>query len=76
VARLTDHHELDLETLAREAIDLAEPIAPVCRPDCPGLCSTCGLPLDEGRHDHPDEGVDPRLAALEAFRVDGPSETG
>ena len=38
VLRLTDHHELDLEPLAREAIQLAAPIAPVCRPDCRGLC--------------------------------------
>ena len=54
VARLTDHHELDLETPVREAIQLAEPIAPLYRPDCPGLCIVCGLPLDEGVHDHPD----------------------
>jgi DUF177 domain-containing protein len=72
LARLTDHHELALLPFVREAILLAEPIAPVCRPDCPGLCSTCGLPLDEGVHDHPDE-LDPRLAALAEFRpaVDG-----
>ena len=76
VARLTDHHELDLETLVREAIDLAEPIAAFCRPDCPGLCPTCGEPLDVGSHDHPDEPIDPRLAALQAFRVDGDPETG
>ena len=36
VARLTDHHELDLETPVREAIQLAEPIAPLCRPGLPG----------------------------------------
>ena len=42
VARLTDHHELDLEPPVREAIQLAEPIAPLCRPDCPGLCIVCG----------------------------------
>jgi uncharacterized protein len=76
VARLNDHHELDVEALVREAIDLAEPIAPVCRPDCPGLCSVCGLPLDDGPHDHDDEPIDPRLAALESFRVDEPPETG
>ncbi len=68
VIRLTDHHELDLERPVREAIQLAEPIAPLDRPDCPGLCSVCGLPLDEGDHDHPDDEVDPRLEALRAFR--------
>jgi DUF177 domain-containing protein len=68
VIRLTDHHELDLERSIREAIQLAEPIAPLDREDCPGLCPVCGLPLDEGTHDHPDDEVDPRLEALRAFR--------
>ena len=66
--RLTDHHELDLEPSVRDAISLAEPIAPLDRPDCPGLCVVCGLPLDEGQHDHPDDDIDPRLEALKAFR--------
>ncbi len=65
---LSDHHELDLERSIREAILLAEPIAPLCRDDCPGLCVTCGLPLDEGEHLHPDDEIDPRLEALRAFR--------
>ena len=70
VIRLTGHHELDLEPPIREAIILAEPIAPLDREDCPGLCVVCGLPLDEGEHDHPDEDVDPRLEGLRAFKVD------
>jgi uncharacterized protein len=76
IARLTDHHEVDLEPLVREAIQLAEPIAPVCRPDCPGLCPTCGEPLEEGSHDHDETILDPRLEALRSFRVDGGPETG
>lgn len=70
VARLDDHHELDLETPVREALQLAEPIAPLCRPDCPGLCVACGERLDEGTHDHPEDDVDPRLEALRGFRPD------
>ncbi|HEY8846324.1 MAG TPA: DUF177 domain-containing protein [Candidatus Limnocylindrales bacterium] len=66
--RLTDHHELDLERAVREAILLAEPIAPLDREDCLGLCVVCGLPLDEGEHDHPDDEVDPRLEAPRAFK--------
>jgi uncharacterized protein len=65
--RLTDHHELDLEPSVSDAISLAEPIAPLDRDDCPGLCPTCGLPLDEGVHDHPDDDIDPRLEALRGF---------
>jgi uncharacterized protein len=68
--RLTDHHELDLEPSVSDAISLAEPIAPLDRPDCPGLCVVCGLPLDEGVHDHPDDDIDPRLEVLKAFRPD------
>jgi DUF177 domain-containing protein len=68
--RLTDHHEVSLEIPVREAIWLAEPIAPLCRPDCPGLCAVCGGRLDDGEHDHPDTDIDPRLEALRAFRED------
>jgi uncharacterized protein len=67
VLRLTDHHELDLEQALREAILMAQPIAPLDREDCPGLCVACGLPLDEGSHDHPDDDIDPRLEALRGF---------
>jgi len=76
VARLTDHHELDLEPLVRDAISLAEPIAPVCRPDCPGLCTVCGGELAVGDHYHGDAPIDPRLEALRSFRVDGNGRTG
>lgn len=76
IARLTDHHELDLEPIIREAIQLAEPIAPLCRPDCPGLCSVCGETLESGPHDHDETPLDPRLEALRAFRVDADAETG
>jgi uncharacterized protein len=69
--RLSDHHELDLEEEVRDGMLLAEPIAPLCREDCPGLCIVCGLELASGPHDHPDEDIDPRLEALRGF-VDGP----
>jgi uncharacterized protein len=65
--RLTDHHELELRPLVAEAISLQEPIAPLCEPDCPGLCLECGERLTPD-HGHDDGPVDPRLAALLAFR--------
>lgn len=70
VLRLTDHHEVDLGPSVRDAISLAEPIAPLDRPDCPGLCIVCGDPLDEGSHDHPGDDIDPRLEALRGFVPD------
>jgi uncharacterized protein len=76
VARLTDHHELDLAALVADAISLAQPIAPLCEPDCPGLCVTCGERLGPGHAAHPEDDVDPRLAVLKAFRVDGEGESG
>lgn len=73
--RLTDHHELELRRLVAEAISLAEPIAPLCEPECPGLCLECGERLVPG-HAHDDAAIDPRLEALRAFRVDGDGDTG
>ncbi len=73
--RLTDHHELELRPLIAEAISLQEPIAPLCEPDCPGLCPECGERLEPG-HAHEDVPIDPRLEALRAFRVDDGDESG
>jgi DUF177 domain-containing protein len=69
--RLTDHHELDLEQTVREAILLAEPIAPLCEPDCPGLCAVCGERMTHGPHDHGEEAIDPRLEVLRSLKLDG-----
>jgi len=62
---IDEHHELDLEPPIRDAISLAEPIAPLCRDDCAGLCPECGADLnaDPGHH-HDDDEIDPRLAGL------------
>src|SRR4051794_8562328 len=73
--RLTDHHELELRPLVAEAISLQEPIAPLCEPDCPGLCPECGQRLEPG-HVHDDAPIDPRLEALRAFRFDGDDDSG
>ncbi len=73
--RLTDHHELELRPLVEEAISLQEPIAPLCEPDCPGLCPECGERLEPG-HGHGDGPIDPRLEALRAFRFDAGDESG
>jgi uncharacterized protein len=76
VLRLNDHHELELEPVIREAIQLAEPIAPLCELGCPGLCVVCGQRLEGGPHDHPADDIDPRLEVLRGFPVDGEGETG
>src|SRR6266566_6633184 len=55
---LLDGDLLDLEPALRDALVLDLPLSPLCRPDCPGLCSTCGVKLaDAGpEHGHPDDG--------------------
>jgi uncharacterized protein len=73
--RLTDHHELDIGPLVWDAISLAEPIAPLCRPDCPGLCEVCGADLASPGHVAHETPIDQRLEALRAFKVDAEGET-
>ena len=66
--RLDEHHELDLTEPTREAISLAQPIAPLHRPDCAGLRSVCGLDLNvDPAHDHVTDEIDPRLDAIAAW---------
>ena len=61
--RELDGDFLDLEPALRDAVVPMLPFQPVCRPDCPGLCSICGARLaDEPGHSH--ETLDPRWAAL------------
>jgi uncharacterized protein len=37
---------IDLEPLVRDELVLALPPDPICRPDCAGLCPTCGADLN------------------------------
>jgi len=70
--RIDDHHVLDLAVPVGEAISMAEPIAPLCRPDCSGLCPECGIDLnDNPAHEHPAEPIDARLAGFaDWYRTD------
>jgi uncharacterized metal-binding protein YceD (DUF177 family) len=55
---------LDLGPLVRDTVVLSLPLAPVCTPDCAGLCVDCGQRLDDLPPDHTHEVVDARWAAL------------
>jgi uncharacterized protein len=61
---------LDLEPAFRDAVVLALPMSPLCRPDCPGLCAECGVPLAEAGpgHGH-DDAPDPRWAGLSKLNL-------
>ena len=61
---------LDLEPLLRDAVVLALPFQPLCRDDCPGLCTECGARLaDDPDHAH-EEAIDPRWASLASYQQD------
>jgi len=63
IARLVDDL-VDLEPVVRDEVVLALPMAPLCRPDCPGLCVDCGERFDDLEPEHSHEIMDPRWAAL------------
>jgi uncharacterized protein len=58
---------IDLEPVLRDAVVLALPLSPLCRDDCPGLCSECGVKLADAGPDHRHDAVDPRWAALQGI---------
>ncbi|WP_197499236.1 MULTISPECIES: DUF177 domain-containing protein [unclassified Mycobacterium] len=54
---------VDLEQSIVDAVGLELPFAPLCTPDCPGLCPECGIALAaEPGHRH--DRIDPRWAKL------------
>ncbi|MGB2953584.1 MAG: DUF177 domain-containing protein, partial [Gaiellaceae bacterium] len=59
---------LDLSAWARDALALALPDKILCRADCAGLCSICGVDLNAEPHDHGEPEPDSRWAALAQLR--------
>lgn len=67
-----DHGQLDLASFARDSVLLAIPDAPLCKPDCAGLCPLCGVDHNVETCDCATEVGDDRWAALDALRSDAP----
>jgi len=67
---LLDHDQIDLAPLVRDAVMLELPHAPLCRPDCAGLCPRCGIDRNRETCDCPDEEPDGRWDALKDLRLD------
>jgi uncharacterized protein len=69
-----DIDRIDLEPLARDAVLLELPLAPLCRDDCAGLCPVCGAERSEqaatGGCGHDEAALDLRWAALSELRFD------
>jgi uncharacterized protein len=73
--RFLDGDHLDLEPAFRDAVVLALPLSPLCRDDCPGLCTECGARLAEvgPGHGHGDK-VDPRWGLLAKLDIHDTTE--
>ncbi len=68
--RIDEHHEIELGGVFHDELALTEPMHPLCRSDCPGLCVECGGRRNSGDHVHGGEEIDPRLAGLAALLGD------
>lgn len=60
---------IDVELMIRDAVVLSMPFAPLCRPDCLGLCERCGADRNLGKCVCEPE-VDPRWGPLAGLSVD------
>jgi uncharacterized protein len=66
--------QIDLRRMVSENILLEAPLAPLCRPDCAGLCPTCGTDLNVASCDCVTTDIDPRWQALSELRVNLPEQ--
>ncbi len=62
--------EIDLEPLARDAVLLDLPLAPLCSPDCRGLCPQCGTNSNLSTCECAPP-RDPRWSVLDGLRESG-----
>jgi uncharacterized protein len=64
---INELHILDIGEVLRQALLLEVPMQVLCRPDCAGLCPTCGRDLNTGSCDCSPVDLDPRWEQLEAL---------
>jgi len=62
--------QIDLEPMARDAVLLELPQAPLCSERCKGLCPTCGANFNDTTCDCAPPTRDPRWAALDDLKLD------
>ncbi len=67
-ALVYDGRCIDVLSLVRDTLIIEEPYQVLCREDCKGLCSRCGHNLNEGSCECNDAEMDPRWAALAAWK--------
>ena len=59
-----EQDQADLAEIVAEQILLAQPLKPICREGCAGLCQTCGVNRNRIKCGCRRDEVDPRLAPL------------
>ena len=60
---------IDVTEFLRDILLAGQPMKNLCKADCKGLCPKCGANLNDGECDCEKFVVDPRLAALENFKL-------
>ena len=65
--RIDRRHNLDLGEPARQYALLSLPMKPLCKQECSGLCSICGVNRNNETCGCPRSAADPRWASLEAL---------
>ena len=61
---LPDDAQIDLAPLMRDYALTEVPISPICKPDCKGLCSTCGQDLNQKECGHRNDSNDSPFSIL------------
>ena len=64
--------QIDLLPMVREHVLLDSPLAPLCRPDCAGLCPSCGIDRNNANCDCVTAIADPRWDALSQLKANLP----
>lgn len=64
-----ENDELNLASLVETETTLALPMKPLCRPDCRGLCPSCGANRNVATCTCPAPSGDPRLAVLKNLTI-------
>ena len=57
----------DITEPVRQALELALPLKPLCKPDCKGICPECGADRNEQSCDCKTEAIDPRWEGLKGL---------
>ena len=66
--------QIDMRSMVRENILLDAPVAPLCRPDCAGLCPNCGIDRNTATCACVAVSGDPRWDALSQLKANLPNQ--